>query len=83
MSELSPSQSLMPSLEQVQAMENQIKQLEQRIASLERRLPDSRLFSPKLLTRAFTVLGHVILAQLIIVVPLWVLSFCVAMLSYQ
>ena len=83
MSELSPSQSLMPSLEQVQAMENRIKQLEQRIASLEGRLPDSRLFSSKLLTRAFTILGHVILAQLIIVVPLWVLSFCVAMLSYQ
>jgi hypothetical protein len=50
--------------------------LERRVAELERRLKQSALFSENFLSRAMTVLGHGIVAYLLLLVPLMVLAVC-------
>jgi hypothetical protein len=66
-----------------------IEYLEGRIARLEAtvaaggggvgQLPRTQLLSPKFMTRAFAVWGHMIVANLAIVVPIYVVFFIIAM----
>jgi hypothetical protein len=64
-----------------------IEYLEERIARLEAamasggavQLPRTQLLSPKFITRAFAVWGHSIVAQLIVVIPVYVIFFVIAM----
>jgi hypothetical protein len=64
-----------------------IEYLEGRIARLEAnmaeggpaQLPRTQLLSPKFMTRAFAVWGHMIVANLAIVVPIYVVFFVIAM----
>lgn len=65
-------------------VQTHVKTLEERVVSMERRqsmqpdLPQTALLSGSFLTRAFAVLGHYIVASLIIVIPLYILIFIVA-----
>ncbi len=64
-----------------------IEYLEGRIARLEAnmaaggatQLPRTQLLSPKFMTRAFAVWGHMIVANLAIAVPIYVVVFVIAM----
>jgi hypothetical protein len=64
-----------------------IEYLEGRIARLEAaagaggpmQLPRTQLLSPKFMTRAFAVWGHMIVAQLAITIPIYVVFFVIAM----
>lgn len=64
-----------------------IEYLEGRIARLEAvtaagggtQMPRTQLLSPKFLTRAFAVWGHMIVAQLIIALPIYAVFFVLAM----
>ncbi len=51
---------------QVQNLERQVQQQSSYIDRRIRDLPDSDLLSPKFLTRAFAVLGHQIVASLLL-----------------
>jgi hypothetical protein len=68
---------------ELNVLRSQLQTLEQRIASMERRqsqfpaLPDTNLLSGSFLTRAFAVLGHYMVATLIIMVPLYILIFVI------
>jgi hypothetical protein len=82
MTDNSISSSANDSLGTIQALEGRIAQLEDHVHQLEKqisylqnRLPNTSLLSPKLLTRAFTVYGHSILAGLIIGIPLTICYF--------
>jgi hypothetical protein len=66
-----------------------IEYLEGRIARLESamatttgpgQLPRTQLLSPKFLTRAFAVWGHMIVAQLAITIPVYAVFFIIAMI---
>ncbi len=61
-------------------LENQVQQFEKLatqqqtiITTLSNKLPNTSLLSPSFLSRAFTVWGHAIAAQLMIVIPLYCL----------
>jgi hypothetical protein len=64
-----------------------IEYLEGRIARLEAnmaargpaQLPRTQILSPKFMTRAFAVWGHMFVAQLAIAVPIYVVFFLIAM----
>jgi hypothetical protein len=64
-------------------LQSHIKTLEERVISVERRqsmqpdLPQTALLSGSFLTRAFAVLGHYIVASLIIAIPIYVIIFIV------
>lgn len=68
---------------ELNVLRSQLQTLEQRIASMERRqsqlpaLPQTNLLSGSFLTRAFAVLGHYIVASLIIVVPIYIVLFVI------
>jgi hypothetical protein len=47
------------------------------------RLPNTSILSPNLLTRAFAVWGHAVVAQLLIGIPIYCLIFLLAMGSSQ
>lgn len=66
---------------QIQQFEKQLSRQETSISMVGNRLPYTSLLSPNFLTRAFTVFGHVIVAQLIITVPIYCLLFIIGMLS--
>lgn len=59
--------------------QKQIQVLHQRLSLLEqtgpRKLPETLLLSDNFLKRAFTVLGHNMVASLIIMVPFYLLMF--------
>ncbi|MEW6505170.1 MAG: hypothetical protein AB1457_14505 [Chloroflexota bacterium] len=61
--------------QRIRQLENQIQQLEQQqskqqslLSTVENKLPNTSLLSPKFLTRAFAIWGHVFVAQLIIAI---------------
>jgi hypothetical protein len=66
---------------QIQQHQNQMAQQTDRIISLENRIPNTSLLSPKFVTRAFTVWGHLWVAQLIIALPLYCIIFFLASLT--
>lgn len=65
-------------------MELEISNLKKKINYLENhlnyqpKLPDTNILSDNFLKRAFAILGHYIVASLIIVVPLYILIFIIA-----
>ncbi|MDT8325328.1 MAG: hypothetical protein RRA94_14540 [Bacteroidota bacterium] len=67
----------------INELQSQIKVLEERIVSTERRqsmlpdIPQTALLSPSFLTRAFAVLGHYIVAGLIITIPIYIIFFII------
>ncbi len=77
----------------VQSLENRIVRLEENLAasradqqSTERQLeelrallPNSSIISHSFLRRAFTVWGHVLVAQLMIAIPIYCLVFAVTL----
>jgi hypothetical protein len=82
--------------EYVFALEKRIMFLESQLPSLARaladasnrprpegpRLPNTALVSPHFITRAFTVWGHFLVAQLIIALPLYLIIFLIGVSSY-
>ncbi len=62
-----------------------IKLLSSQIAYLKttsensNQLPDTKILSDKFLTRAFAILGHYIVASLIIVIPFYIIIFILAL----
>ncbi len=75
MNELSSEKTQPINPEDISALLARIKHLEGRVAFFEGRYPNTSLLSPNFLARAFTVLGHLIVAQLIIAIPIWILVF--------
>jgi hypothetical protein len=89
---VSPSSSLGNSAEYVTTLESRIVQLEEQISKFEKqissqqtsisnvsqRLPNTDLLSPSFLRRAFTVWGHMFVAQLLIAIPIYCLIFLLA-----
>ena len=71
--------------ERLAVLETQYQQALQKIATLESRIPNSSIISPKFLSRAFTVWGHMIAAQLIITIPIYciIFGFGLLMSSYN
>ncbi len=59
-------------------LEQKVVELENEISQLKNRIPDSKLFSHKFLNRAFAVLGHNMIAGLLISIPLYILLFVIA-----
>ena len=55
--------------------ELKIEELEKRIAELEEDLPYTHLLSHSFLRRAFTVWGHLMIAQIIIMVPMTIILY--------
>jgi len=62
-------------------LETQYQQALQRIATLESRIPNSSIMSPKFLSRAFTVWGHMIVAQLIVTIPIYCIAIGIGLLT--
>ncbi len=68
---------------EINVLKTQMQTLEQRIASAERRqsqmpaLPKTNLLSGSFLTRAFAVLGHYLVAGLIVTVPIYIIIFII------
>ncbi|NOZ09322.1 MAG: hypothetical protein GXO91_10700 [FCB group bacterium] len=61
-------------------LEQKIIELENDVKQLKSRLPDSNLISPKFFKRAFAVLGHNLVAGLLVSIPLYILLFIIASL---
>jgi hypothetical protein len=88
----SPSSDMGISSEYVTTLERRIVQLEEQIGNFEKqilsqqtsisnvtkRLPDTDLLSSSFIKRAFTVWGHMFVAQLLIAVPIYCLIFLLA-----
>lgn len=70
-------------LHELNVLRMQMQTLDQRLASMERRqsqipaLPQTNLLSGSFLSRAFAVLGHYLVASLIIAIPVWILIFVI------
>lgn len=70
-------------LHELNVLRTQMHTLDQRMASMERRqsqmpaLPQTNLLSGSFLSRAFAVLGHYLVASMIIAIPLWILIFVI------
>ena len=70
-------------LHELHVLRTQMQTLDQRMASMERRqsqmpaLPQTNLLSGSFLSRAFAVLGHYLVASLIIAIPVWILIFVI------
>jgi hypothetical protein len=70
-------------LRRINELQSQIKVLEERVVSTERRqsmlpdIPQTALLSPSFLTRAFAVLGHYMVAGLIITIPIYIVLFII------
>ncbi|PLX32152.1 MAG: hypothetical protein C0600_03580, partial [Ignavibacteria bacterium] len=68
----------------VSELDSHVKLLEERVVSMERRqsmqpdMPQTALLSGSFLTRAFAVLGHYIVASLIIAIPIYIVIFVIA-----
>lgn len=92
---VSPSSDMGISTEYVTALERRIVQLEEQIEKFEKqisgqqtsisnvnqRLPKTDLLSPSFLKRAFTVWGHLFVAQLLIAIPIYCLIFILGAMS--
>lgn len=64
--------------EYLEMMEKKLADLERqirRLEYLEAWIPNTNLLSPSFLSRAFTVWGHLIVAQLLITIPIYCLLF--------
>lgn len=49
--------------------------LEARLVSLEGKIPDTQLLSASFTNRAFAVLGHAFVANIMIAIPIWILTW--------
>lgn len=70
--------------EALQKANSEIQSLQERLNTLEVRgkvntLPNTNLLSESFLTRAFAVYGHSLVAGLVIVAPIYLLIFIIAM----
>lgn len=69
---------------EINVLKSQIKMLEERIVSTERRqsqlpvIPRTNLLSGSFLTRAFAVMGHYLVASMIITIPAMIVIFILA-----
>jgi hypothetical protein len=70
-------------LHELNVLRTQLQTLDQRMASMERRqsqmpaLPQTNLLSGSFLSRAFAVLGHYLVASLIIAIPIYIVIFVI------
>ncbi len=55
--------------------------IEARLALIEKRLPNTRLLEKKFLSRAFTVVGHEIVAYLVLLSPIYVVLLALLVLE--
>jgi len=72
----------------IMQLENQIKQLDTKISqqqtnifSITDKLPNTTILSKSFLTRAFTIWGHTVAAQLMISLPLYCLAIVLGLLG--
>jgi hypothetical protein len=63
-----------PGTVDVRAAVNEIAQLKARLNELESR---TNLISEKFLKRAFAVMGHYLVASLVLILPIWVIAFVI------
>ncbi|MFZ1728582.1 MAG: hypothetical protein WBQ23_11780 [Bacteroidota bacterium] len=69
---------------EINVLKSHLKVLEERIVSTERRqtqlpvIPKTNLLSGSFLTRAFAVMGHYMVASMIITIPLFIIIFVIA-----
>ena len=64
----------------IEQLQEQLQVHEVELAELKDRIPDSTIISPKFLNRAFTVLGHYVVAGFIIAIPfIYLISFIAVM----
>ena len=70
---------------QIEQLQGQLQAQEIELAELKDRIPDSNIISPKFLNRAFTVLGHYVVAVFIIAIPFIFLTilFAVVMMLFS
>lgn len=73
MSELELTQACEKNLHEIQILQERLQRLE--VRSAVNCIPRTDLFHEKFLTRAFAVLGHDIIAGLIIALPFYALAF--------
>ncbi len=67
---------------EIETLQRRVRQLEDRVNyAANSRLPNTQLLSDKFLTRAFAVLGHYIVASLVLAIPFYCLFFLIAMAS--
>ncbi|MFQ5633229.1 MAG: hypothetical protein ACE5I1_31070 [bacterium] len=66
---------------EITALRNRIAELESKVSMTGSTLPKTDLLSDSFLRRAFTVWGHQIVASLIVVLPIYLLIFIIAMLA--
>lgn len=76
MSEIELQEALAKANSELQALHARVSALEKK-TSASAALPNTNLLSNKFLTRAFTVLGHYLVASLIIALPIYALIFIV------
>jgi len=76
------SNALEKAMQDIEGLKSEINELKSK-GDLGSHLPRTNLLSDNFLTRAFTVLGHYIVASLIIVLPIYLLIFIIAMLASQ
>ena len=72
--------SLENAKKEIEWLKNQVRELNSEIRG-RRYLPSTSLLSDKFLTRAFAVLGHYIVASLIIAVPFYIVIGIIAFLA--
>lgn len=63
----------------IDGLENKVKALENKLNEI--RMPDTALLSNNFLTRAFAVLGHYIVAGLIISLPIYGIGIIVVLIT--
>ncbi len=70
---------------EINMLKSQLKVLEERIVSTERKhtqlpvIPQTNLLSGSFLTRSFAVMGHYLVASMIITIPAMILIFVLAL----
>lgn len=69
---------------EINVLKTQLQTLDERVVSMERRqsqmpiLPQTNLLSGSFLSRSFAVMGHYLVASLIITIPLSIVIFIIA-----
>jgi len=64
--------------EYIAYLEQRIAALEGRLSAVEVRLPRTQLMSASFMSRAFAVLGHYMVASMIIAIPIYIFAFIFA-----
>ena len=80
MAESNLTQALEHAMAEIESLRTRVSQLEEKTRSVES-LPDSMLLSNVFLKRSFAVLGHYLVAGLIISVPLYVVIVLIALFT--